>query len=89
METGHEWLGAPVDEVVDSLDDFTNSSALLSGDPDLAEKYAQKWVGVCSGEVIAYEDELADLFSVLDREGIPRSRTVVRFIEREQRTLIL
>ena len=53
------------------------------------DKYAQKWVGVCSREVKAAEDDLDSLLRVLDSRGVSRSDTVVRFIEREQRTLIL
>ena len=55
----------------------------------LLGKYAQKWVGVCSGEVKAAQDDLNSLLEELDSRSVSRSETVVRFIEREQRTLIL
>ena len=90
MEHGvNEWLGASSKDVAKSLNDFSRSSERLSNDRELAEKYAQKWVGVCSGEVKAAQDDLHSLLKELDSRGVSRSDTVVRFIEREQRTLIL
>ena len=85
----HDWLGASSRDVAKSLHDFSRSSELLSKDHELAEKYAQKWVGVCSGEVKAAQDDLLSLLKELDDQGVSRSDTIVRFIEREQRTLIL
>ena len=89
MNEGHDWLGASPRNVAESLLNFTRSSDLLSKDRELAEKYAQKWIGVCAGEVRAAEDDLDSLLTALDRQGVARANTVVRFIEREQRTLIL
>lgn len=93
MEQGvnesHDWLGTSPREVARSLLDFAKSSDLLSKDRALVKKYAQKWIGVCSGEVKAAEDDLGSLLEALDQQGVPRGNTVVRFIEREQRTLIL
>lgn len=89
MNVSKDWLGAPPEEVVKSSIAFAHSSDLLSNDRQLVEQYAQKWVGVCSGEVKAAEDDLDSLLRVLDSRGVSRSDTVVRFIEREQRTLIL
>ena len=93
MEQGvgenRDWLGASPGDVANSLFDFTKSVDLLSKDRALVKRYAQKWIGVCSGEVKAAEDDLDSLLDALDRQGVPRGNTVVRFIEREQRTLIL
>ena len=89
MNASHDWLGARPEDVARSLVDFAQSSDLLSNDRQLVDKYAQKWVGVCAGEVKAAEDDLDSLLRVLDSRGVSRSETVVRFIEREQRTLIL
>ena len=89
MNTDSDWLGAPPEEIAKSLLDFAQSSELLSNDQLLVKKYAQKWVGVCSGQVKAAEDDLDVLLRVLDNKGVSRSDTVVRFIEKEQRTLIL
>ena len=89
MNAGHDWLGTSPRDAARGLLDFARSSDLLSKDRALVERYAQKWIGVCSGEVRAAEDDLGSLLKALDRQGISRADTVVRFIEREQRTLIL
>lgn len=88
-QSENDWLGASSRDVAKSLIDFSRSSELLSNDQKLVEKYAQKWVGVCSGKVQAVQDDLHSLLKELDSRGVSRSDTVVRFIEREQRTLIL
>ena len=89
MAKGSDWLGAPADEVAKSLHDFARSTELLSRDRQLAETYAGRWVGVCNGVVKAAADDLESLLNELDIRGVPRADTAVRFIEREQRTLIL
>ena len=89
MDASRDWLGASPEDVAKSLLNFAQSSDLLSNDRHLLKRYAQKWVGVCSGEVKAAEDDLDSLLRMLDGQGVRRSDTVVRFIETEQRTLIL
>ena len=89
MKEISDWLGASSESVAESLLLFTRSSELLSNDAHLVERYAQKWIGVYAGEVKAAEDDLESLLRALDRHRIDRSETVVRFIEKEQRTLIL
>ena len=89
MDASSDWLGAPAEAVAKGLLDFAQSSQLLSSDLRLVDKYAQKWVGVCGGQVLAAENDLDLLLKELDSLGVSRADTVVRFIEREQRTLIL
>ena len=89
MKESSDWLGASSRSVAESLIEFTKSSELLSSDPQLVERYPQKWIGVCSGEVKAAADDLESLLRALNGQSIVRSETVVRFIEKEQRTLIL
>ena len=89
VNASRDWLGTSPENVAKSLLDFAKSSDLLSKDRRLVDRYAQKWVGVCSGEVKAAEDDLDSLLKVLDCQGVSRPDTVVHFIEREQRTLIL
>ena len=84
-----EWLGGSAQAVAESLVDFTKSSQLLSEESSLVQIYDRKWIGVCSGVVRAAEDNLEALLRSLDSQGIPRSDTVVRFVEREQRALFL
>ena len=84
-----EWLGGSATAVAESLVDFTKSSEVLSEDSSLVQKYDQKWIGVCAGVVRAAEDNVEALLRSLDRQGIPRSDSVIRFVEREQRALFL
>ena len=84
-----EWLGESAQAIAESLVDFAKSTEFLSEESGLVQKYDQKWIGVCAGEVRAVEDDLDALLSSLDSQGIPRSNTVVRFVEREQRALFL
>ena len=84
-----EWLGGSAQEIAETLADFTKSSQFLSEESSLVQKYDQKWIGVCAGVVSAAEDNLEALLRSLDSQGIPRSNTVVRFVEREQRPLFL
>ena len=84
-----DWLGDSPENVARDLREFTESAAILSADRKLVEKHSQKWVGVFGGEVRAAADDLSSLLHELDELGVPRSSTVVRFMEKEPRTLIL
>ena len=84
-----EWLGGSPQAVADSLVHYAKSLQFLSEESSLVQKYEKKWIGVCAGVVRAVEDNLEALLSSLDSQGVPRSDTVVRFIEREQRPLFL
>ena len=88
-EAAHEWLGDSLESAASELRDFARSSEMLSSDRDLAQEYPQKWIAVYGGEVRAVADELATLLEELDRLDVPRSNTVVRYMEKEPRTLIL
>ena len=84
-----EWLGGSAQAVADNLVHYAKSLQFLSEESSLVQKYEKKWIGVCAGVVRAVEDNLEALLSSLDSQGVPRSDTVVRFIEREQRPLFL
>ncbi len=83
------WLGADPGDVVERLRAFTRSCETLSADSSLIEEYAQRWIGVYQGEVQAAADDLESLLRELDRIGVPRGDTVIRFMETDQPTLIL
>lgn len=87
-ETPHEWLGDSLESAASELRDFARSSEVLSSDRDLVQEYPQKWIAD-GGEVRAVADELEILLEELDRLDVPRSNTVVRYKEKEPRTLIL
>ena len=79
MSANPKWLGASPCEIANSLTDFAKSSDFLSRDSQLVRKYPRKWIGVCSGEVKAAEDDLDSLLEALDEQGYmePKKRTLI------------
>lgn len=84
-----QWLGRPPNEVAASLAAFEKSADRLSSDPNPAVQYDGQWVAVHLGEIKASNADLDLLLAELDANGISRTETLVRFVERQRRTLIL
>ena len=73
-----------------SLQTFRKAASVLSSDhPRLIDKYPKQWVAVHNGEVKAASTTFNGLLRQVDEAGIPRSETIIRFIDRNQRTMIL
>lgn len=73
-----------------SLRKFHRSASVLSSkQPRLIDQYADQWVAVCDGTVVAHGESLEGVLHQVDDQGLSRSEIIVRFIERTQRTLIL
>ena len=73
-----------------TLREFSRSAEVLSSDsPRLIDKHPMQWIGVFRGEVSAKAPNLETLIAKLKKKGIPPGETIVRFVERNQRTLIL
>ena len=53
------------------------------------KKYPNKWIAFYTGEVDATADSLKNLLKEMDRLGIPRRESIVKFMDTERRTLIL
>ena len=80
---------APAD-IARSLREFSKSAEMLANDrPRLIDEHPLQWIGVYRGEVSAKANDLPSLMEELERRGIPLGDTIVRFIEKNQRTLIL
>ena len=83
-------LGSDPEEVARGLREFSKSAEVLSNDqPRLINEHPLQWVGVYRGKVSATADDLPSLTEELKRRGIPLGDTIVRYIEKNQRTLIL
>ena len=83
-------LGSDPGNIARGLREFSKSAEMLSNDrPRLINEHPLQWVGVYRGEVSAKADDLPSLIEELERRGIPPGDTIVRFIEKSQRTLIL
>jgi len=77
-------------KVANELRSFQNSATALSSDhPRLINQYPKQWVAVYEGKVIASSKSFPEVMAELDRQEIPRKSVIVRFIDRNQRTMIL
>ena len=69
---------------------FAETTKILSSKrPRLIEKYPNQWICVYNGDVVANADSLKALMTRLDEMGVPSENTIVRYIDKEERTLIL
>lgn len=77
-------------EVGEDLDRFNRTVRVLSTEhPRLLEKYPLLWVALYDGEVRATGSTLQSVLAEVGRQELPREHVLVRFIERNPRTLIL
>ena len=85
-----EQLGAPPAEIAQDLQEFRKAARVLSANyPRLIDQYPNQWVGVYQGKVRAHGRTLKSLLSQLTEKGFPKQKVIVRFIDRNQRTMIL
>ena len=83
-------LGSDPKDIARGLREFSKSAEMLSNDRSrLIDKHALQWIGVYRGELSATADDLPSLIEELERRGIPLGDTIIRFIQKNQRTLIL
>jgi hypothetical protein len=84
-----EMVGNP-EEVYRDLQSFRRSTQLLSSEhPRLIDQYQKKWVAIYDGQVVGSADTLPDLLASTDARHLPRQSIVARYIDRDQRTMIL
>ena len=55
----------------------------------LTKQHPDKWVAMANDKIVAVGESLEEVLSVIDQNGIERSKTVIEFLESEPRTLIL
>lgn len=83
-------LNRDIREIGAALDSFSTSAQVFSSDnPRMIDLFENKWVGVYNGHVEAVADTLDNLLKQVEEKNIPAGDTVVRFINREPKTLIL
>lgn len=83
-------LGGSAREIAEDLSGFAQSENVLSARrEEFVAKYLKRWVGVYEGAVAASAETLDELLAELDRTGVPRRHTAVRFIDNDERALIL
>lgn len=83
-------FGDDLHDIAAGLREFSKSAQRLSDDKQsLIHEHPKQWIGVYRGEVSAEADDLETLMTKLNKQDIPLGDTIVRFIEKNQRTLIL
>jgi hypothetical protein len=89
-ESALKLLGKRPGDVARELADFSASARVFSTDhPRLIDEHPQQWVGVYKGRVEAAGKTMKSVLSQLREKGVPKDETIVRFIDREEKTLIL
>ncbi len=82
-------IGDP-QEVDRALTAFRKSARKLSSrQSKMVERYPQEWVAIHAGRVRAHGASMESVLNEIDKKGLTRSETILRFIEVEPRTLIL
>lgn len=72
------------------LQNFRRSARLLSSHQTrLIELYPKQWIAVLDGKVRANARTFHSLMRQIDKRQVPRIRVFVRFIDKNQRSLIL
>ncbi len=55
----------------------------------LLEQYAEQWVAILDGEVVAHGEAFDAVLDLLDAKDLPRRRAVVKFLTATEQLLIL
>jgi len=89
VRTVLEQLGDPAD-VDRELRKFRQSARSLSSEyGQLADRYAGQWVAAFDGKVRAHGQSFREVIEKIDQERLPREHTIVRFIDNDDRAMIL
>ena len=84
-----ELVGDPK-EVDQSLQSFRKSAMRLSSrHPRMIERYPGQWIALHSGRVRAHAHSCEAVLREIDAKGLSRDQTIIRFIDKEPRTMIL
>ena len=84
-----EQVGDPRD-VERDLRSFRRTARILSSNhPRLINRYPNQWVALHRGRVRASGRTFASVMAQIDKKGLPREHVIVRFIDKNQRTMIL
>jgi len=84
-----EQLGSPKD-VDRELQSFRRAARVLSSNhPRLIDLYPKQWVAVHRGKVRASGKTFRSVMTRVDEKGLPRDSIIVRYIDRNHRTMIL
>jgi hypothetical protein len=84
------FLDKNASEIDKKLTTFEESAALFSSNkPRFIDQYENKWVAAHDGEVVAVADTLEHIMTMIDAAGVRVNETMIRHIDREEKTLIM
>jgi hypothetical protein len=84
-----EQIGNPAD-IDRELQIFRREArALAHRQRELKDRYRDQWIAVFDGEVRAAGRTFESVLKQVDREGLPKERTLVRYIDEDDRAMIL
>jgi hypothetical protein len=86
--TAQEYLDKHAQEIDKSLTLFHESATLFSA-PDLIDQFENKWIAAHDGEIVAVADTIETLLALMSSKGVQANESMVRHIDREQKTFIL
>jgi hypothetical protein len=82
-------IGTPA-EIWSELMDFTRSAQILSeSTASLMDEYSEQWVAVFGGQVASCAASFRDVLEKVDAKNLPRDKIIVRYIDKEPKTMIL
>ena len=82
-------LGDPA-EIWAELMDFTQSAQILSETTlRLIDEYPHQWVAVFNGKVASAASSFQQVLEQVDACRLPRDKIIVRYIDKEPKTMIL
>lgn len=82
-------IGNPA-KIDKELQDFQKAAhALSSNHPRMIDLYSKQWIAVFQGEVKAKGRTFQSVMDQVDKKKIPREGVIVRYIDKNLRTMIL
>ena len=77
-------------QIDEELSQFRETTKMLSSQsPRMIEEYPHQWVALYGDEVKANGSTLRVVLNAIDEQGLPKGQVIVRFIEKNHRTMIL
>ena len=83
-------IGVSAKEIDKELRAYRKSAEVLSSShPRLIDRYDGRWVGVVDGRVAVAGNSAKNVTAKLLKSGFAPERAIIRFIEKNRRTMIL
>lgn len=77
-------------ELIDKIRQFEEDSHFLALHHDaLLDQFAEEWVAVFHGNLVAHTSNINELLRELRRKDVPLNRVAMTFLSRRPRTFIL